>query len=159
MRIYIDRDGRAREDFQLETGPGQLTPVAQIGDPQTNVFSLLDLSTGTLIHRWSVQLPEDIAARVTSTPTEAPGESRTDTAGTRRETLGKREIEGFVCDGWRFEVAPNQGEPGYVAESWFSPELGLPLVEKKTTPKETVIFRIFDIHRTDPDPSLFAVPN
>ncbi len=65
--------------------------------------------------------------------------------------LGEKRIEGLPCRGFRNEAAYS------ITEIWYSNELQEILVQKTTTELEEKVTRLFNIHRTDPDSSLFSI--
>ena len=75
------------------------------------------------------------------------------------EFLGTEVIEGLVAEGTRrptgFELLAKGEE-----EIWFSQELGEVIVMKRSDGfyGSTVVWRLTDIDRSEPDPSLFRVP-
>jgi hypothetical protein len=84
---------------------------------------------------------------------------------TTREDLGQQNIEGVLATGSRATtiIPPggigNQQEIKIVSEQWFSPELEVLVLTRHSDPRvgETV-YRLINIARGQPDPSLFMVP-
>ncbi|RPI20466.1 MAG: hypothetical protein EHM61_26985 [Acidobacteria bacterium] len=110
----------------------------KIYDPAQNAMFVLNDSKRTmLILRHPAGPP---AAVIGLFPIGKPG------TDPKQEELGSREIEGLLCQGYRFGVA----------EWWIAEELGgipiLAIVDGE------VRMRICDIVRTEPDPGLFAIP-
>jgi len=75
------------------------------------------------------------------------------------ELLGTELIEGLVVEGTRRPTGLEllaRGEE----EKWFSQELGEVIVMKRSDGLQgaTVVWRLTDIDRSEPDPSLFRVP-
>jgi hypothetical protein len=73
--------------------------------------------------------------------------------------LGTELIEGLVVEGTRRPTGLEllaRGEE----EKWFSQELGEVIVMKRSDGLQgaTVVWRLTDIDRSEPDPSLFRVP-
>lgn len=86
-------------------------------------------------------------------------------AEVNRESLGKQTIEGVEAEGSRVTFTIPAGKIGNdrpivtVNEQWYSPELQAIVMSKNSDPRmgET-IYRLTNIVRSEPDPSLFQVP-
>jgi hypothetical protein len=84
----------------------------------------------------------------------------------KTESLGKQTIEGVAATGTRTTRTIPAGEIGnerpleITSEVWTSPDLQMLVLSKRTDPRigETV-YRLTNIQRGDPDPSLFQVPS
>jgi hypothetical protein len=81
------------------------------------------------------------------------------------EPLGKKNIEGVIAEGKRSVQTIETGEIGndrpiqIVNESWFSEELGMTVMTKRTDPRNgDESFRLTNIRRGDPAPYLFQAP-
>lgn len=84
---------------------------------------------------------------------------------TRTEDLGTRDIEGVSAEGTRRITTIPEGSIGnerpieIVYERWYSKELGLVIYSKHSDPRfGEQTYRVTNIIRAEPDPSLFAVP-
>lgn len=84
---------------------------------------------------------------------------------TRTEELGTRDIEGVSAEGTRRITTIPEGSIGnerpieIVYERWYSKELGLVVYSKHSDPRfGEQTYRLTNIVRAEPDPSLFAVP-
>ena len=83
----------------------------------------------------------------------------------KQESLGKQTIEGIEAEGVRTTITIPAGEIGnerpieVISERWYSPQLQTVVMTKHSDPRfgETV-YRLTNISRTEPDPSLFQVP-
>jgi len=83
----------------------------------------------------------------------------------RTEPLGTSVIEGVQAEGTRTVVTipagtiGNQAPIEMVSERWFSPELGVVVMSRRTDPRfgETT-YRLQNIARGEPSPELFQVP-
>ncbi len=83
----------------------------------------------------------------------------------KTESLGKQTIEGVEAEGTRTTMTIPAGEIGnerpiqIVSERWFSPELQAFVLTRRNDPMagETV-YRLSNISRSEPDPSLFQIP-
>ena len=85
---------------------------------------------------------------------------------TRTEDLGTRDIEGVAAEGTRRITTIPEGAIGnerpieIVYERWYSMELGLVVYSKHSDPRfGEQTYRVTNIIRAEPDPSLFAVPH
>lgn len=84
----------------------------------------------------------------------------------RTESLGTSVIEGVQAEGTRTVVTipagtiGNQAPIEMVSERWFSPELGVVVMSRRTDPRfgETT-YRLQNIARGEPSPDLFQVPS
>lgn len=83
----------------------------------------------------------------------------------KHEALGTQVIEGVNAEGTRETVTIAAGQIGndrpidIVSENWYSADLHTVVMRKHSDPRfgETT-FRLTDINRAEPDPSLFQVP-
>jgi hypothetical protein len=139
-----------------------LTRVEPVGKIGTGV-------TGTPV----AELPARIAGGFTSTMTGtgqggafmyAPsvGSSRYET---RSEDLGTRDFEGVSAEGTRKITTIPAGAIGnerpieITYERWFSKELGFAVYSKNNDPRfGEQIYKLTNLVRTEPDPSLFSLP-
>ena len=85
---------------------------------------------------------------------------------TKTETLGKQTIEGIECEGKRSVSTIPAGDIGneraieMIRESWYSPELQMTILTKQTDPRfGESTYRVTNINRSEPEASLFQVPN
>ncbi len=98
------------------------------------------------------------------TPTPAANFSKT-VIQPPAESLGIQMINGVPAEGQRTTQTIPAGAQGndrpinVVSESWFSPELRITILSKRSDPRsgETTT-QIVNIIRADPDPSLFTIP-
>jgi hypothetical protein len=89
-----------------------------------------------------------------------------DASQLKTETLGTQTIEGVSAEGTRTTRTIPAGQIGnerpieITSEVWTSPDLQMIILSKRSDPRfgETV-YKVTDIRRADPDPSLFQVPN
>ena len=88
-----------------------------------------------------------------------------DAGQVKTESLGTQVIEGVTAEGKRVTRTIPAGQIGnerpleVTSEVWTSPDLQMMILSKRNDPRfgETV-YRLTDIKRAEPDPSLFAVP-
>ncbi len=85
---------------------------------------------------------------------------------TKTEELGSRDFEGVSAEGTRRVTTIPEGAIGnerpieIVYESWYSKELGLVVFSKHSDPRfGEQTYRVTNIIRAEPDPSLFTVPH
>ena len=85
---------------------------------------------------------------------------------TRTEDLGTQVMEGVRATGTRTTATIPAGAIGNerpivtTSERWFSSELGVVVMSKHSDPRlGTTTYRLTDVVRNDPDPSLFQVPS
>jgi hypothetical protein len=86
--------------------------------------------------------------------------------GGRTESLGTQTIEGVQAEGTRSVLTIPAGSIGnqapieMVTEHWFSPELGVVVMSRRSDPRfgETT-YRLQNIVRGEPSPELFQVPS
>lgn len=91
---------------------------------------------------------------------------RTGGAPPKQESLGKQAIDGIEVEGTRSTITIPAGEIGndrdinIVNERWYSPELQTVLMSRHSDPRmgETT-YKLTNIKRGDPHPSLFQVPS
>jgi hypothetical protein len=82
-----------------------------------------------------------------------------------REDLGEQMIEGVMATGTRTTTVIAAGAIGneqpirIVSEEWLSKDLGILLMTKYSDPRSgETTYRVSNISRSEPDPSLFQVP-
>ncbi|HZF38566.1 MAG TPA: energy transducer TonB, partial [Blastocatellia bacterium] len=101
--------------------------------------------------------------RENSAPVEAA--RRVVKVSTNTEQLGKQMIEGVECEGTRTVTTLPIGAIGNehpietVGETWYSPELGMMILTKRSDPRfGESTYRVTNISRSEPDAELFQVP-
>jgi hypothetical protein len=82
------------------------------------------------------------------------------------ENLGTQSIEGVSAEGTRTTVTIPAGQIGNelpivtVTERWYSPELQVTVVNKRTDPRTgTTTYKLTNVNRGEPSPTLFQVPS
>lgn len=85
---------------------------------------------------------------------------------TKKESLGKQNIEGVDCEGTRNVTTIPAGEMGnelpinITTETWYSPELQVTVLRKFNDPRYGEdIYRLANINRVEPAKELFEVPS
>jgi len=83
----------------------------------------------------------------------------------RKEDLGTQTVEGVSAVGTRNTITIPAGQIGneraieIVDERWFSPDLQTMVMTKHSDPRSgETVYRLTNINRAEPDPSLFTVP-
>ncbi len=143
-RVCRDSLGRGRDEIS--------PTLIEIFDPVEGVGYTLD-TVQRRAGRTAVA-PQLSVNPSTSRPRSEPG-----TPSPTVQSLGTEVIEGLVVEGTRrptgLELLARGDE-----EIWFSPELGEVIVMKRSDGLQgsTVVWRLTDIDRSEPDPSLFRVP-
>jgi len=81
------------------------------------------------------------------------------------EQLGTQTIEGVAAEGTRTTVTIPAGQMGneqpiiIVTERWYSPELQVTVMNKRTDPRTgTTTYKLTNVNRSEPSPALFQVP-
>ncbi len=163
--VYRDSEGRTRRE-QVFPAIGPLTS----GEEPPRVVFIHDPVAGL---RYVLE-PREKVARKMSPPTGAAhihGGMKggpfpyAPAAQSQTEDLGKQTIDGIVAEGTRITTTIPAGQIGnerpivIVRERWYSPDLQTMVMTKRSDPRfgETV-FRLTNIRREEPAPSLFQVP-
>ncbi len=184
VHVYRDGEGRTRHEQALRNlnglaGNSNLPQVAFINDPVAGASYALDLgqrsATKARFGRGngggSIGAPppmERRAAPAPGQPVDPRGLRPTMRRGNQNvktESLGRQMVEGVQADGVRTTMTIPAGEIGneqplqVVTETWYSPELQVMLLRKRTDPRsgETVT-RYMNVSRTEPPRTLFEVP-
>ncbi|HKS80734.1 MAG TPA: hypothetical protein VJR23_04455 [Candidatus Acidoferrales bacterium] len=173
---FRDSQGRTREEHYIAlpdtvSGPDDLISVL-IHDPTTGVSFLLNPKNHTArelpglpvvnVGADTITIPQHgVPAKLNGSPRETRQHPAITTVD-----LGTQEMEGVIVDGTRTTIDYPAGLVGndrpfsVVTERWQSPELKLLLLTKRTDPRsgETTT-RVTNLDRSEPDPSLFQVPD
>jgi hypothetical protein len=162
--VARDTAGRTRRDMTLPAiGPwaasGKTPPqVSFINDPVAGTHYVLEANTKTA-HQMSGHNHGPNAAR-------AAGMAARVQKNTTTESLGTQTINGVSAQGTRTTRTIPAGEMGnekpivIVKETWYSPELQLTVMTKRTDPRmgETVS-QVTNIQKQEPAATLFQVPS
>ncbi len=183
QKMYRDFAGRTRTERPMFPGllPNSSNPyrdatVAIIYDPVAGFRYTLD-PINHVAHRQKAQpfvppAPRNPAAPPASPPKAAPPQPNAAAPpppGLRRvvsqDSVGTQLINGVQAEGHRIiETIPADAEGNdrpitVVSEYWFSPELKLTVLNKRSDPRSgESTTQILNLSRTEPDPSLFTVP-
>jgi hypothetical protein len=167
IRVYRDSAGRTREDISIPRDP-TATQVVNIEDPVAGVHYYLD--TDRKIARRLVyprppapgaSLPGEAAAPpATAVWFSSPKFGQVHTTS---ESLGSQLIDGLTAEGHRVTSVSSAPAPGCdenvsVVESWYSTDLRIILLQKRSNCLGTGTTRLEHIYRAEPDPLLFRVP-
>ena len=183
--IYRDREGRTRREMKLnaignweasEDAPSRIfinDPIAKVHyvlEPENKTARKVEIAASG----WTEKAPEKgkaverrIIGHSTDTMFSAGQVLRykiTD-KDAKKESLGKRTMEGIAVEGTRTTMTIPAGQMGnelpieIVSERWYSPELQVNIMTRHSDPRmgETV-YHLTEIRRGDQDHSLFEVP-
>ena len=151
--FYRDTAGRTRREQPFDMVGG-----FSISKPQTLVF-INDFATKT---QYFFDLGNSIARKIgiDGTPRDEPKNP-----DAKSDSLGTKTIEGISVEGTRITYELPAGQIGndkpiqIVTENWYSPELQVIVMSRHVDPLSGEhIFRLSNIKRTEPAPSLFTVP-
>ena len=186
QKMYRDFAGRTRTERPMFPGipPNAPNPyrdvvVAIIYDPVAGFRYTLD-PVNHVAHRQKVQssaqqASRNLASAPASPPRAAPVQASSAVPppngdGRLRRTIsqdsvGTQLINGVQAEGHRtIETIPPDAEGNdrpitVVSETWFSPELKLTVLSKRSDPRsgESTV-QMLNLSRAEPDPSLFTVP-
>ncbi len=154
-KVYRDSSGRLRIESSIPA-----TDIIQLIDPVAGSRVIL-LSTEAEKIGYRLPWPKSSEVKFTifaPVGNESAGDpSRKWTSTT--ESLGTRTIEGIEFEGIRF-VQAAEGEPALIKtiEQWYSADQKLIGLIVSSSPSETHMARIQNVHREEPDSTLFAVP-
>jgi hypothetical protein len=160
----IHRDSRGRIYNEYRT----LLPASSTGTPQVTQVLLYDPQTRTS----TTLLPSQHAYRSGTArrppATEPPvfASFGPQNAFTRDEDLGIQQMQGLAAHGVRHTQTIPAGSGGsdkdivVTDEYWYSEDLRINLVLKHNDPRTgSVILTVTQVSRTDPDSSLFQIPD
>jgi hypothetical protein len=162
-RMFRDSEGRTRTEQSLK-GLGALAGATDL----PNVIFINDPVAG---NNYALNAADKTASRSRGgggggggmmrggRPGPPPGEN------TRTESLGRQTIEGVPADGTRTTITIPAGQMGneqaiqIVNERWYSPELQLTVLSKRSDPRSgEIVTRLANISRAEPARTLFEVP-
>ena len=184
QKMYRDFAGRTRTERPMFFGtpPNMPNPyrdaiVVEIYDPVAGFRYTLD-TINHVAHRQKVQPFAPPVGAKPAVPAVPPAQSAPAQAssavpppsGLRRtisqDSVGTQLINGVQAEGHRtIETIPAEAEGNdrpitVVSETWFSPELKLTVLSKRSDPRSgdsTVQFQ--NLSRAEPDPFLFTIPS
>ena len=184
-RVYRDKDGRVRREEDRPSGGVSVSIV----DPVAGVAYSLDVENriawktptpSIMMKLADSKLLAERSARAIEERGGGPGVTTFEVSGGRielrrmggaseqrhDEPLAARTIEGVPAEGHRVTTTIAAGAVGndlpivVTSEEWASPDLQvLVLTERKDPRNGDSSYRLVNISRSDPDPSLFQVPS
>jgi hypothetical protein len=164
--ITRDGSGRTRRDITLPSigflaASGQPKQIVSISDPVTQTNYILDVSGKT--YRKFSSAPQGKSHGWASKFLELPP---SESGQTTTESLGVKTIEGVTAEGTRLTRTIPAGAAGnanpilITTEKWYSPDLQLTVLETRSDPRfGTSTFQLTNIVRSEPDPTVFAIPS
>lgn len=163
-RVYRDSQGRTRREPTLNalgsTAAGTGGPqIAFINDPVAGMSYALDLIGRTAT---SSVLRQPPAGAVRG---DRRSRRLVDSANTKTESLGRQLTAGVPADGTRVTVTIPAGQIGnaqpiqVVSERWYSPDLQLTVLSKRSDPRTgEIVSQLTNLSRAEPPATLFEVP-
>lgn len=152
--LFRDRQGRTRRESE-SVFANTTRKTIYINDPVAGFNYYVNHVKKIVIRAPNVNLAGRVASA--SSPNGYSGKS---------ESLGTKTIEGIEATGTRsiITVAPgtvgNEKPIETISESWFSPELKLIILSKRSDPQTgDYTFQLKNIKRGEPEASLFEVPS
>jgi hypothetical protein len=164
--ITRDGSGRTRRDITLPSigflaASGQPKQIVSISDPVTQTNYILDAS-GKTYRKFSTPAggkSKGWASKFLELPTGESGQTTT-------ESLGVKTIQGVTAEGTQLTRTIPAGAAGnanpivITTERWYSPDLQVTVLETHTDPRfGTSTFQLTNIVRSEPDPTVFALPS
>ena len=190
--IYRDGEGRTRRDLMpsqavTENAVGLKPQISIINDPVAAFSYVLDHRASLARRMTSLSIRETAsdeesvkikASEVTNSrfrilsPRRAAENNQkpregvaAHPAGTKKEFLGQREIDGILAEGERLTqtipvgIFGSQDSIKIVSEQWYSPNLRTVLQIKRFDPRfGESIYNLTNINRSEPTAALFTVP-
>jgi hypothetical protein len=176
--VYRDGEGRTRREMNWQPkmgGAAASEPIQSImiEDPVAKVHYVLDTKSKTAR---KVTMPQmaakpgdgkapDVFIMRNSAPGGAMIQLKKLGENLKKESLGKRNIEGLLCEGTKSVLTIPAGEQGnerpidVVTESWYSPELQVVVLSKTADPRSgETTYKLQSVRRGEPGRQLFEVP-
>jgi len=160
-KFYRDSEGRTRTEHEMVLANGQRHQMVMINDVVKGMNISLDPDRKTAqVHQYSMLPPTAAPSRP-----QVPLQNRS-VASPKSENLGQMTLEGVDAFGtrttWTTEanVIGNSQPIVRVTETWFSPELRMPVLTKHSDPQNGDSTRkLVSLVRSEPDPALFRIPS
>jgi hypothetical protein len=169
--VARDSQGRTRRELTMERmGPLKVSAhkAIFIHDPvaQTVVMLNPDKQVAHLMNHGGMGAKQTMKMHEKMHAADEAQQGDPEQAQVTRESLGTQQIEGVTAEGTRVTRTIPAGAIGnerpiqITVESWTSPDLHVLVLQKRNDPRfgETV-YRLTNIKRDEPDPTLFQVPN
>jgi hypothetical protein len=158
--ISRDSQGRMRSESSVRRPDGSTVTRITVTDSVADVRRMIDTQNRTV---------EEVALRPITNRFQGhsrPGRSQpADEPNVVSESLGTQTVNGVQADGTRRTRTIPAGAIGNVSaiqivqETWFSPDLHVPVLVKVTDPRFGVtVHQLTNINRTEPDAALFQTP-
>jgi hypothetical protein len=179
VKSYRDSQGRTRREQSLNALGGlaanaSLPQVVFINDPVAGFNYALNPQNRTATKSAWARLGRGSQAQGSNQPMARLRQQSADgsaaIAGRRGRngaavSLGRQTIEGVPADGTRTTITIAAGQWGneqpiqIVTERWYSPELQMVVLSKRTDPRTgEIVSRVTNISRSEPPTSLFEPP-
>ena len=171
-KYYRDSAGRVRVELMVNGGSGRRITVQP--EPGTSLYWLDESTRNARLHArevesWAVGGGNSFSVQVAANEfLDVHRFSRVQDlfADSEAEALGSRRIQGVDTIGHRVVITVPVGYIGneraidIVDERWESPELRI-LIESRYSDSRvgTVAYRLTNIHRDEPGPNLFVIPD
>lgn len=163
--VLYDLDYSTNTARKVATAPNKLAVLTELDKVKMEKKAKeVEAEVEQLKAAGQLKMKEASGEQTVSVKVAGPNQSRLE-AEKKKESLGKQMIEGVMAEGVRFTLTIPAGAIGntlpieIVDEEWFSPELQMRVMTRHSDPRSGVTtYRLTNINRSDPDPSLFAVP-
>jgi len=167
--VSRDSEGRTRREPSLNSlnslAPNSHLPsVIFVNDPVAGVNYALSSRDHTAT-RSTWPRPGARSGQARSNGGPPPGGRNRFNQNVKTESLGRQVIEGVPADGTRTTLTIPAGQIGneqpiqIVTESWYSSDLQEVVLRKRSDPRTgESTFRMANLNRSEPSPSLFQVP-
>jgi TonB family protein len=156
FNFSLDKDGKAREERTLTI----TAPATAPAPPAAEAGAVAIARTAP-----RVALAEPAAIGFATGGQVAFMRGPASKHEVKKESLGKQTIEGVECEGTRTTITVPAGEIGNerpietISERWYSPELQVVVMSRNSDPRSGEnTYRLQNIVRSEPSPSLFQVP-
>lgn len=176
--VYRDGEGRTRREMNWQPKVGGMSPIEpiqsiMIEDPVARVHYVLDTKNKTARKMTLPQIATkpgdgkapDVFMVRNDTPGGAMIQVKKLGENLKKEALGKRNVEGLLCEGTKTVLTIPAGEQGnerpieVVTESWYSPELQVVVLSKTADPRSgETTYKLQSVRRGEPGRHLFEVP-
>lgn len=172
--VARDSQGRTRRELTMgRLGPLQVNNPPKaifIHDPVAQTMTMLDpeKQTAHLMNHGGMGAKQmmEMHSKMHAQPADESQQNDPEHAQVTRESLGTQQIESVTAEGTRVTRTIPAGTIGnerpiqITVESWTSPDLHVLVLQKRNDPRfgETV-YRLSNIKRDEPDPTLFQVPS
>lgn len=162
-KLYRDSEGRTRTEHEMLMPNGQRHQTVMINDVVKGMNIFLDSDRKTAqVHQYSTQ---PVIGNAMPRPSSVPLQRRSEDPP-KFENLGHMTIEGVDAVGTRAtwtipaNAIGNSQPIVRVNETWFSPELRMPVLTMYSDPQSgETTHKLVSLLRSEPDPALFQIPS